>query len=519
MLALDCFSGCQRLSVVAAPLKLEVAVHQDCMRFKLKLTERGLILIGLPLVIQVAIFAYFSQLLDKTELLAQQEFHSRSVIGRCHWISVLVMSTISGWIGYETTRDEKLLDLYRSTGANLSQEIDRLKEVVSDNPHQVRQIEKARQQIDSLLVLLASAVPSGRSEQSVPPAVKDRVMSIMNQLFDIRHELLATENARYADLAALPETRRLQRQAVAIGIGIDIIIAILLLAVYMLGITRRLHVLTDNTVRFAERKPLNPSLTGDDEVAELDGKFHAMAQALLQAEAQKQQFVQMISHDLRTPLASVLCSLELLSMQQYGLSEEGSDEINKAERNLKRTLNLINQLLELERMESGFVVLQFGDCLLSHCIHDAVSAVLDIADSENVSIVEPKLNDGVPLHADGERLIQVLINLLGNAIKFSPEGGVVTISVLEERDAIEVQVSDQGRGVPADQVERIFDRFLQVERSDCTEKGGTGLGLAICKALIEAHHGRIGVRSNEGRGSTFWFRIPITQPPEPSGKS
>ncbi|MGH9550050.1 MAG: sensor histidine kinase, partial [Terriglobales bacterium] len=110
--------------------------------------------------------------------------------------------------------------------------------------------------------------------------------------------------------------------------------------------------------------------------------------------------------------------------------------------------------------------------------------------------------------ADGDRLVQVLVNLISNACKFSPKGQTVTVSVEEIPNWVEIKVTDRGRGIPAKYKGLLFQRFQQVEASDARKKGGTGLGLAICKGIIEAHNGTIGVESEEGKGSVFWFRIP-----------
>jgi signal transduction histidine kinase len=145
-------------------------------------------------------------------------------------------------------------------------------------------------------------------------------------------------------------------------------------------------------------------------------------------------------------------------------------------------------------------------CSLTETVRLAINAVAELAEKSNISLVGP--GEQVEAYADPDRVVQVLVNLLSNAIKFSPPNSSVVVSICEVDGQIEVRVSDIGRGVPVDQREAIFERFQQVTASDAIEKGGTGLGLPICREIIELHGGRIGVESEAGKGSTFWFRLP-----------
>jgi signal transduction histidine kinase len=132
--------------------------------------------------------------------------------------------------------------------------------------------------------------------------------------------------------------------------------------------------------------------------------------------------------------------------------------------------------------------------------------VRTLADEKHVQIVEPLTN--AVICADEGRLVQVLVNLLGNALKFSPEGSIVTVALEDSEASLELSIVDHGPGIPAEYLEKVFDRFRQVDSTDATVRGGSGLGLAIAKAIVQAHGGEIGVKSTLGQGSTFWFRIP-----------
>lgn len=146
-------------------------------------------------------------------------------------------------------------------------------------------------------------------------------------------------------------------------------------------------------------------------------------------------------------------------------------------------------------------------------IEQAVETVRGFAEKHNVQL-ESK-GDSNPVFVDKKRMIQLLVNLLSNAVKFSAAGGVVTIGTNmkpESLERVEIYVEDQGRGIPADQLQRIFDRFAQVETADATEKGGTGLGLAICKAIVEAHEGSITATSEVGKGTRFIIELECAGP-------
>ena len=219
----------------------------------------------------------------------------------------------------------------------------------------------------------------------------------------------------------------------------------------------------------------------------------------------KQQFVAMVSHDLRTPLSAVQTTLNLLGNDIWGaLTEQGKNKVSMAEENLRHSIELINNLLDLEKMESGTMDLKQTQALLIPLFYRCVDAVTPLAEQRSIEITIP---DGeVEVFVDERKLAQVLINLLGNALKFSPRDSQIDIDFKPEGSMVMITVKDQGAGIPADQVETVFERFHQTSVGKGVE--GTGLGLAICKAIIEAHGGKIGATSEEGKGSTFWFTVP-----------
>lgn len=230
----------------------------------------------------------------------------------------------------------------------------------------------------------------------------------------------------------------------------------------------------------------------------------------------KQEFVAMVSHDLRTPLASIKGTLSMLSEGVYDASSEmGKKRIVDAEVSIDRLVNLIGDVLDIEKLEAGQMSVEEDIVSLSQVVEQSVEAVRGVAEQSKITIqttVAQDLDDDVL--GDNDRLVQVMVNLLSNAIKFSPEESLVKIEIKADGALNEVRVIDKGRGIPPNNIDIIFERFKQSQSSDGKRGKGTGLGLAICKAIVEAHKGIIGVDSKEGEGSSFWIKIPRYEDPE-----
>jgi len=239
---------------------------------------------------------------------------------------------------------------------------------------------------------------------------------------------------------------------------------------------------------------------------------------LKEVERLKNGFLSTVSHELRTPLTSIRGSLGLLASGAVGaLSGEVLEIVAVAERNAVRLMALINDILDLERLDTGTIELQFAPVPVASILRRAMES-LPASQQRHAFTVEAPAVSPV-MWADADRIVQVVVNLLANAVKFSPPGGVVTIGVAPGENWVEFRVTDRGRGVPVAYHRAIFERFRQVETSDARERGGTGLGLAICKSIIEQHGGTIGVESEEGRGSTFWFRVATPPAAETAARS
>ncbi len=235
-----------------------------------------------------------------------------------------------------------------------------------------------------------------------------------------------------------------------------------------------------------------------------------------QLDTLKDEFISTVSHELRTPLTSIRGSLGLLSSGIMGtLDPKAQNLLRIAVSNTDRLIRLINDILDLERMESGRAPLQLRRCSLRDLVQQAADTMTGMAHDATVRIVlehPPASTSSDSLYFDGDcdRILQVLTNLLSNAIKFSPAASAVRVHVDATSDSIVLKVSDEGRGIPPDKLDTIFDRFQQVDPSDARQKGGTGLGLAICRSIVQQHSGSIWAQRNLGPGTTLYVMLPRT---------
>jgi PAS domain S-box-containing protein len=224
----------------------------------------------------------------------------------------------------------------------------------------------------------------------------------------------------------------------------------------------------------------------------------------------KSEFVSTVSHELRTPLTAMSGALKLIASGLMGpINEKAGELLRIAVNNAERLAHLVNDLLDFEKITGGQLQFDFQIQPLKPLIERALESHQTYSVKEHVKL---ELVGDIPplaLNIDAQRFMQVLANLISNAIKFSPVDGRVRLSVQRRDDRVRLIVSDQGPGIPAEFERRIFERFAQADSSDTRQKGGTGLGLAISKELIEGMHGQIGFYNNPDQGASFWIELPL----------
>ena len=227
-------------------------------------------------------------------------------------------------------------------------------------------------------------------------------------------------------------------------------------------------------------------------------------------EKMKDEFVSVVSHELRTPLTSIKGALGLLAGGVTGvLPPKAAEMAQVALSNADRLSRLVDDILDLQRIESGRITMEKQLCNVADLMKESAESVRVVAEGEGVTIAPVPLS--APIRVDPGRIVQALVNLLGNAIKFSQRGGRVEFGAERTGSSVVFSVKDEGRGIPRDKLESIFERFEQVDASDAREKGGTGLGLAIVRSIVQQHGGRVWAESELGRGSTFYVQLPLQE--------
>jgi PAS domain S-box-containing protein len=227
----------------------------------------------------------------------------------------------------------------------------------------------------------------------------------------------------------------------------------------------------------------------------------------------KDEFVSVVSHELRTPLTAIRGALGLLDSGALDGSPEQAARMTRiALTSSERLSRLVDDILDIERLDAGTTRLELAEHRVNRLVAVAVDQVSVLAEEAGVVVIPTGSQEVV--RADGERVVQTLTNLLGNAVKFSPEGSTVRVTAVPVGNRVELRIDDEGRGIPPDKLEAVFGRFEQVDASDTRERGGSGLGLAIARSIVERHGGRLWALSDgDGAGSSFRFTLPRVAPP------
>jgi signal transduction histidine kinase len=488
------------------------------MRLKLNLFAKILLLVGVPLLFELGFACGLFVMMQQLDVAATNEHKAREALASLNSIYERLMDSSKLVAGVFTKNGGASISELHEITATIPGDVRSLRDTFSDDADAGELIDKLERDLNASLRILDEVFSQFESGDRLGGFqhlrdLKHAIPDLTLQLNDLRARCLKDAELKFSQQS---QDRRNIANLLMLAIAFNVIGAIAVAIYAHRNITSRLLVVAENTRRVPLGQPLLPPVGGADEIAHLDTTFKDMAVALEKAEAErkemermKQEFVSMISHDLRTPLTSIQVFVNMLSKGLMGqVPEPVTKKAQMADRNATRLIGLINDLLDIDKMESGQLELSLEETSLPAIIERSVESVRGFAEKEGI-LIEWRGCEPITVNADGDRIVQVMVNLLGNAVKFSPKDASVRIAVEKQGAEARVAVIDKGRGVPEHLRTAIFERFKQVSTKDATEKKGTGLGLAICKAIVEQHGGVIGCDSVEGQGSTFWFKLPI----------
>jgi signal transduction histidine kinase len=349
-------------------------------------------------------------------------------------------------------------------------------------------------------------VRQGQREQAVrlvetqSSVLVEGVQTALERLIDDIHEV-----AR----AAQAEAARLEQRTwkgVVLALGTAVVLALVGAGLLVARLTRSLRALSEATAAVAAgsfREPLR--VEGTDEVAALTRSFNTMAQRLSELDKVKETFLASVSHELRSPLTSMREAAHLLREEvPGGLNPKQARLVGIFEGGADRLLRLVDQILDFSRLRAGMLPIERRPVALDEVVTRAADELRPQAQEAGLTVDVERVGERFEYLGDGDRLVQVVVNLVSNAIRFTPRGGRVTVRVVDAGAELEIQVEDTGLGIPAMALPHIFGWYEQAHR----QRGGTGLGLPIVRGLVEAHGGRVTVESQEGKGSRFTVLLP-----------
>jgi signal transduction histidine kinase len=316
----------------------------------------------------------------------------------------------------------------------------------------------------------------------------------------------ATDRGLARSLAEAAVLERRTWSAILAGLAASLLAGLVVSGVLALRMTRSLRALAAATREVATGGPSEPvPVSGRDEIAELACAFNEMADRLRALDRLKEEFFSHVSHDLRNPLTAMRGAVQLMQTGRTGpVTPRQEKMLGILDGSATRMLAMVDQIVEFTRLRSGTLILDRRPLDLARVAARAVDELAPQAVEKQLRLQVAARERPFPVVGDEAALVRVVINLAGNAIKFTPEGGAVTVRLAEQEGEVELAVTDTGDGIPAEALERIFEPYQQAHRG----RGGSGLGLAVVRGLVDAHGGTVRVESEAGRGSVFRVRLP-----------
>jgi signal transduction histidine kinase len=493
---------------------------------RLSLTSKGLLLLAVPLLFEIAFVALLANLQQEAEHEAQKAVQARDISNKLSRVTTDLYTFYSNITNYaRSTRSGGVL------GSDLNLDSLNIASTKYLNDftklaHQYEELEKLTRDKAELNSLMKRSAASALQARAIVAAVvrdlkageiqkviasREATASHLGEMlkavfsdgitFAVKQEAYLAEDSYEKQAAIRANIIKLSYFALAANAVFGILLALF----FMHTIIARLAILSDNAVKLAANENLHPPLPGADEIARVDGAFHHMAETIAENNRMKQDLVATLTHDLRAPLTIVQGALEMMSQGMLGsLNERGNRLTKLADRNCFQMMSLINDILDSHKIQADMMVLEFEAVPVAELYESIRLSVADWVTEHGITL---KVHDSsLVVWGDRERLNRVIFNLVANAVKYSQAGDTIEINAGVLDGYVELTVADQGPGIPQEMLNAIFNRFQQVS-NDARARQGSGLGLAICREIVALHKGQIWATSEPGRGSIFHFTL------------
>lgn len=478
-----------------------------------KIGRSLLFLIGRPLAVSFAAIVLLGMLLTdigqelRREIISREIVHSTTNLTSdiTHLMLISIRRTASNSEGEEQAQKriatkidsdmQALRDLETQTHSSMSEEL-----------------ELVQQKVDNAKAL--SKELTGKPLDQVPGTLKEHLevgdltsiaFSKAGSLFTNRIELDSNETL------LLSKLRNTELLVIIGALALSAILTIFGAIQVSRGLLARINNVAENARRLTQRKSLRKPIDGKDEIADLDSFFFESAEKIAQLERERKELTALLREQLKAPLLFLQDGFSTILSESENLTDKGKTLIQRTVVEIRRLNDLADDLLILDSIETtGRVTLEteIADVNINDIVSRSIHAVAPMAQLKQVDIAYGADHNHT-VRADVSRSIQILVNLLSNAVKFSPEKSSVTVTSETDQNTVKIIVSDNGRGIPANEIDKVFSRFDQVSKDD--NRKGSGLGLFISKKLAESQSGDVGFESTEGVGSKFWLALPLAR--------
>jgi signal transduction histidine kinase len=485
-----------------------------------KIIHKGMALVIIPFFFNVIWISMLSESLARTARLAELERTQNVLVEHLNSSTQLFMTAFGGLFSYLATGNPQYKGRAKSAIMQFRTESDYILKNTSLSEPQKACLVSLRQALDHQLADLVDVQSQSiTGEQSLAGYFLSKRMETRSLLMEANKRSVEVFNVIEREKVDLEELRRradrsraVVNDIVAKGLVANLVLALLLVFLFIKDISQRLTVLVKNAQKLPKRLPFEAPVSGNDELSYLDRAMHKAAEDLQKAFEFRASLMQMMAHDLRSPIAASQVSLELLVDDDGpNLSADGAAHVERVQSTNRTLLAMINDLLTIDALELEKLELEIAAVKVRPLVDEAISTLDAIAKLRRIQL--SNMCGEEYIQADGKRIIQVLINFLSNAIKFSGSDTKIQIKTERINGSIVVSVIDQGKGMTETTSQKVFGKFYRAAEERTTD--GFGLGLAICKLIVTSHGGTVGVESVLGQGSRFWFSLKETFVPQP----